>query len=67
MAALLRGRLRTVAIVTVIAAAGVGLTVRRQSNALRANELSQHKPGSPAMTISSPNLYVSVDRSGGGI
>ncbi|CAK7214647.1 hypothetical protein SCUCBS95973_002218 [Sporothrix curviconia] len=65
MAAAPTSRLRAVAIVAAVAAVGIGLTVHRQSNALRANELAQRKTGS--LATASPNLYVSVDRSGGGI
>ncbi|CAK7198525.1 hypothetical protein SEUCBS139899_001188 [Sporothrix eucalyptigena] len=63
-------RLRTVAIITAVAAAGIGLTVRHQANALRANELAQQRARSSSTTPATPgsnNLYVSVDRSGGGI
>ncbi|CAK7211826.1 hypothetical protein SBRCBS47491_001254 [Sporothrix bragantina] len=69
MAAAPTSRLRTIAIIGAVAAVGIGLTVRRQSNALRANELAQQqrRAASSATTTGSPNLYVSVDRSGGGI
>lgn len=64
-------RLRTAALVTAVAAAGIGLTIRNQANALRANEQAQLQQRSRLSASPSsghtPNLYVSVDRSGGGI
>jgi len=47
-------------VLLVVAAVGIGLGIRYQSNAIKNNELAQKNSGSP-------NLYVSVDRSGGGI
>ncbi|KAL1901870.1 hypothetical protein Sste5346_001574 [Sporothrix stenoceras] len=71
MAAVPNNRLRTVAVIATVAAVGIGYTVRRNSNRLRENELAQQRARSgtaaPTTTTGSPNLYVSVDRSGGGI
>lgn len=60
------------AVIAAVAAVGIGYTVRRNSNRLRENELAQQRARSgasatPATTTGPPNLYVSVDRSGGGI
>ncbi len=58
--ALRNSRHRGLAIVAVAAAAAVAVGIRYQANALRNNELAQ-KNAHP------DNLYVPVDRSGGGI
>ncbi|KUI68253.1 hypothetical protein VM1G_04435 [Cytospora mali] len=43
-----------------LTAAGVGLGIRYRATTLERNEMAQRSSGSP-------NYYVSVDRSGGGI
>ncbi len=43
-----------------MAAVGIGLGIRYQANALKNNELAQKNSDAH-------NLYVSVDRSGGGV
>jgi len=43
-----------------VAAAGAAFAIRYRADTLRRNELAQKNSGSP-------NFYVSVDRSGGGI
>ncbi|OAA62579.1 hypothetical protein SPI_04119 [Niveomyces insectorum RCEF 264] len=70
-------RLRTAALITAVGAVGAGLAVRYQARALRNNELAQERSraaGADAAHTAAanerqtpPNLYVSVDRSGGGI
>ncbi|ERS95942.1 hypothetical protein HMPREF1624_07477 [Sporothrix schenckii ATCC 58251] len=71
MAVAPRNRFRTAAAIAVAAALGIGYTVRRNSNRLRENELVQQRArigtATPVTATNPPNLYVSVDRSGGGI
>lgn len=70
MAMVAAGRFRAFAAVAAAGAVGVGLTVRHQAARLRANDIAQRATSSAEAATTRPgppNLYVSVDRSGGGI